>query len=402
MPMRRRVDVVRARWPDTPDASRRVRDASPTRSIRLLDASGTRPGRVGDNVRQARPVSARQSSCTCEAARSVATVVRHQMLTPRSVAHGTREAKIEAASSHTGALGTGALITLIILSVQRNEVAFVALGDWGCGESNCKVPPSAPLGYQNGAENTRMVAAAMSASATAIGSQFVLALGDNFYFRGVKSVDDPLFAEVWEKQFVAPSLTTPWYVILGNHDHYGNPEAQIDFSRQARDCQDFKHCPNRWTLPRYWYSKQIKTKSFSVNFVFIDTVILCQGASEALAAEKARMGALNGADLERWNSWADQRRMMAKLQMEWLQATLNASTAEWIIVAGHYPVYSGGEHGNTAELQHLVEPLLQHFRVDAYLCGHDHTLQHLKSRGVNYFVSGVSVSVCVCERRGWL
>ena len=28
-------------------------------------------------------------------------------------------------------------------------------------------------------------------------------------------------------------------------------------------------------------------------------------------------------------------------------------------------------------------------RVDAYLCGHDHTLQHLESNGVQYYVSGL-------------
>jgi hypothetical protein len=30
-----------------------------------------------------------------------------------------------------------------------------------------------------------------------------------------------------------------------------------------------------------------------------------------------------------------QRQMMADLQLKWLQATLNASTADWIIVAGY-------------------------------------------------------------------
>jgi hypothetical protein len=31
-----------------------------------------------------------------------------------------------------------------------------------------------------------------------------------------------------------------------------------------------------------------------------------------------------------------------------------ASTADWLIVAGHYPVYSGGEHGTTIALANEV------------------------------------------------
>ena len=44
----------------------------------------------------------------------------------------------------------------------------------------------------------------------------------------------------------------------------------------ANNCQAFQHCPSRWVLPRYWYSKDIRAKSFTVKFIFIDTVILCQ------------------------------------------------------------------------------------------------------------------------------
>lgn len=60
----------------------------------------------------------------------------------------------------------------------------------------------------------------------------------------------------------------------------------------------------------------------------------------------------------------------------------------FLAVAGHYPVFSGGEHGNTPELQDQVLPLLERYKVDAYLCGHDHTLQHLENGGVHYLVSG--------------
>ena len=51
-------------------------------------------------------------------------------------------------------------------------------------------------------------------------------------------------------------------------------------------------------------------------------------------------------------------------------------------------MFSGGEHGDTPELQGTVLPLLEKYGVDVYLCGHDHTLQHLKRHNVNYFVSG--------------
>ena len=51
--------------------------------------------------------------------------------------------------------------------------------------------------------------------------EFVLSLGDNFYSKGVKSVDDPQFKSKYEETFDSPSLQVPWYVCSGNHDYYG-------------------------------------------------------------------------------------------------------------------------------------------------------------------------------------
>ena len=42
-------------------------------------------------------------------------------------------------------------------------------------------------------------------------------------------------------------------------------------------------------------------------------------------------------------------------------------------------------------MQHVAVrtvPLLEEYGVDAYLSGHDHTLQHLEAGGVQYYVSG--------------
>jgi hypothetical protein len=58
------------------------------------------------------------------------------------------------------------------------------------------------------------------------------------------------------------------------------------------------------------------------------------------------------------------------------------------VLVGHYPVYSIGEHGDTVVLQGALKTLLDFYEVDAYICGHDHTLQHLTKGKVEYYVSG--------------
>ena len=61
-------------------------------------------------------------------------------------------------------------------------------------------------------------------------------------------------------------------------------------------------------------------------------------------------------------------------------------------------------HGCTYELLEEVRPLLQKYNVDAYLSGHDHSLQHLAQNGVNYFVTGagaISESVTKIDQSIW-
>ncbi len=52
--------------------------------------------------------------------------------------------------------------------------------------------------------------------------------------------------------------------------------------------------------------------------------------------------------------------------------------ARWLAVVGHYPVFSAGSNGDTAELQTYLQPLLEEFRVDVYISGHDHMSEHLR------------------------
>ena len=60
----------------------------------------------------------------------------------------------------------------------------------------------------------------------------------------------------------------------------------------------------------------------------------------------------------------------ADAQLAWLESTITSSTADYLIVAGHYPIYSICEHGPTSEMIANVLPLLEKGKVTAYLAGH--------------------------------
>lgn len=117
---------------------------------------------------------------------------------------------------------------------------FFAIGDWG----------GLPfLPYETPSENA--VAKAMGKLGVQLNTTFQLALGDNFYFDGVKSSTDTRFEvssccithswfdcvsfqHTFERVFSAISLQTPWYVVAGNHDHLGNVSAQIEYGKISK------------------------------------------------------------------------------------------------------------------------------------------------------------------------
>ena len=78
-----------------------------------------------------------------------------------------------------------------------------------------------------------------------------------------------------------------------------------------------------------------------------------------------------------------------KEQQTWLEAELAKPRAAFTIVAGHHPIYSNGQHGDTKGLK-AWDGLLEKHGVHMYLCGHDHDLQHLEFEGrkTSFVVSG--------------
>ncbi|MBI5691872.1 MAG: metallophosphoesterase family protein [Verrucomicrobia bacterium] len=60
-------------------------------------------------------------------------------------------------------------------------------------------------------------------------------------------------------------------------------------------------------------------------------------------------------------------------QVPWLRATLQANPQRWTILAFHHPIFSPARNRDNAKLRELWKPVLDEFKVDLVLTGHDHT-----------------------------
>ena len=84
----------------------------------------------------------------------------------------------------------------------------------------------------------------------------------------------------------------------------------------------------------------------------------------------------------------DTTEMIAE-QAAWLERDLAANQLPWVVVYGHHPPYSSGEHGSSIEFRQLFGPILEEHRVDLVLSGHDHNYERVAPQnGVHYVVTG--------------
>jgi tartrate-resistant acid phosphatase type 5 len=241
----------------------------------------------------------------------------------------------------------GSLAAALTPAISRPAAAetqglnLLAIGDWGS-------PGVAP------------VAKAMGEWAAEMAPRAVISTGDNFYPSGVGSVDDPRWLSGYEDVFAAPGLACPWHVVLGNHDHEGSIEAQIAYTAKSA----------RWRMPgRYFSWSDVLPDGGLVDVFFIDTTPVYEGTH----GFKSTFVPLED---------------FVVRQFVWLDGELAASRADWKIVVGHHPVFSGGMHGASWGLIRYLKPMLEKHGVRVYLNGHDHDLQHVAVDGIHYLTSG--------------
>ncbi len=243
-------------------------------------------------------------------------------------------------------LGAASAVGLVTLPAQARApgLEFVVIGDWG----------------RDGRSRQREVARQMGRSAAAIGSRFVISVGDNFYEDGVTGVADPQWQSSFERIYDDPALMTLWHVILGNHDYQGDAQAQLDYAAGS----------SRWSLPARYYTRvETLADGTLVEFFFLDT---SRYILEYLHRPKVRV---QGQDKQ--------------AQLDWLERALASSKAAWKIVVGHHQLHTvTGQNHDYPEMIGPFKPLLDRYGVCAYINGHEHNLEHIAVDGVHYITCG--------------
>jgi tartrate-resistant acid phosphatase type 5 len=201
--------------------------------------------------------------------------------------------------------------------------------------------------------------------------QGLLLLGDNFYStdKGGFGVDSPRWKNTFEEVYPAASFPGPCWSILGNHDYHdnvGGEKVQLEYARRKS---------TRWQMPGKWYRFEVGPAAEAPWLTVLALDSNLPKVSGGSNSKKARPS-LSQAE--------------AEAQQTWLEAELAKPRAAMTLVLGHHPLYSNGQHGDTQPLIESWGPLFQKHAVQAYLCGHDHDLQHLELEGccTSFVLSG--------------
>lgn len=234
------------------------------------------------------------------------------------------------------------------------ELNFLAIGDFGTGGADQK-----------------KVSAAMQAfvSKSGIKPDALWMLGDNFYSKDKApegfTTNSPRWKNEIEDMYPATVFPGPMHAVLGNHDYHdnaGGQDVQIAYAKKPGV---------RWHLPAKWY----RLDAGPVTFLCLDSNLPVVSGAKDKKSGKPRASLSTAEEAE---------------QLAWFKAELAKPRGAFTIVVAHHPLYSNGDHGDTKALIEQWDGLLQQHQVHAYICGHDHDLQHLEFEGrfTSHILSG--------------
>ncbi len=168
----------------------------------------------------------------------------------------------------------------------------------------------------------------------------VLLTGNVLGPNGVQSRDDGAWQTYFEHLFDRQRLDVPFYVALGAQEREGDESAMINYGGFG----------TRWTFPKFSYSFELESHGQKFLFVSADTISMVQDLTDPLARAANRF----------------------------VTQPVDQREADWKIVFGHLPLFSGGPIGRdpaSAELRKRQINWFEKGGVDLYIGGADHTIE---------------------------
>jgi predicted MPP superfamily phosphohydrolase len=235
----------------------------------------------------------------------------------------------------------------------KEGLHFLAIGDFGTGAADQKAVSEAMQNF---------------VTKQALKPEALLLVGDNFYgpTKGGFTDDCDRWKTGFEDMYPKSHFPCRCYAILGNHDYHDNGEgeqAQLAYAKKLG---------GRWTMPAKWYRQDFGDL---LTILFLDSNFpkVSGGKDKKTGLPKRHMAAAEEQE-----------------QLAWFKEELAKKRGAYTVVVAHHPIYSNGDHGDTKALIEQWDGLLQDHRVHAYLCGHDHDMQHLELEGrfTSHILSG--------------
>lgn len=260
-----------------------------------------------------------------------------------------------------------------------------AIGDWGATLPGHYTAPNKRgpgrkcpnnCGYVNGIDDRAqiLVANVMKQRAGNSNPQYVLNVGDNFYWSGIREgcssahasgATHSDFASGW--QGVYGGLTSkPWISCLGNHD-YGGWQFNHGWPQQI----GYSFVNRNWVMPGRYFSRKMHHPGYTVEYFVIDSNAydakdpgedpehnICSrqhNPGDANCAAGGGPSSVGSCKSWFWSGYAQQKR--------WLQSKLSQSTADWQVVVTHFPC------GHDAGFYRMLHTS---YGLDLLVTGHRH------------------------------
>lgn len=216
---------------------------------------------------------------------------------------------------------------------------------------------------RGGCYDQKVIANLMGEMAGKIKPECIISTGDTHHGNGVKSVTDDDWQEHLTEMYNHRNLAKlDWWAVAGNHEYRGNSQALVDYSKVNP----------HWRMPSKYYTTVFKKGGATIRFVMLDTTPLI---------EKYRMD----------KRYPDAALQDHEAQLEWLDKVLSEATEDWVIVAGHHPVYADTKKSKSERegMKSAINGILRKHKVAMYICGHIHSFQHIRRKGyeIDYLVN---------------